>query len=468
MMSTERILISPSRTQLARTCARAGWNTGRAFALAIGLVVSDLLVGPARSGTPPTTQTPTVTSDSLSLGQVIAEVISRNDRVAAARFMEEAAARRVGPAGSWDDPVLTLGLENFPPSLDLDEDPMTMKVVGLRQAIPYSGFKGLQAKSVQADANATVEERRTTESELATAAKIAYYDVYYRERVLSELEKQRRLLEQIVESSTAKLRANQAGQDEVLAAQADLWRLEPMLMQQNQEIESARYELNALRGTDPAGDRRPLASLVAPVPPETAEEWLSAASANYPPLKKLDHQAESYALSAEAAGRMQWPMLELGAAYGFRADGEMEPRDDMITIEAMISLPVFAGRKQGDMALSMAAMEKGARAEAVQRRRDVERELLALHDRARVLSESLRMYRERVIPTAEDAYRSALAGYINNRTSFIAVLAYAQGVYRDRVTAIDLEAEVHRTLAQAEMYTTSPDDWGADRKEDAR
>ncbi|MCX6833822.1 MAG: TolC family protein, partial [candidate division Zixibacteria bacterium] len=99
-------------------------------------------------------------ADSLRLDQVIQDVIRHNNRVAAAQYMEEAAKAKVGPAGAWDDPMLMLGVANLPTSFDFSMDPMTMKMIGLSQNIPYAGQKGLQAKAAKAEAEAVTEDRQ--------------------------------------------------------------------------------------------------------------------------------------------------------------------------------------------------------------------------------------------------------------------------------------------------------------------
>jgi hypothetical protein len=69
------------------------------------------------------------------------------------------------------------------------------------------------------------------------------------------------------------------------------------------------------------------------------------------------------------------------------------------------------------------------------------------------------LYREQIIPASEDAYRSGLAGYASNRTSFTALSTYAGAIYRDRITANQLANELARTLAEAEGYTIDPAVW---------
>ena len=399
------------------------------------------------------------TTDTLSLKRVVRDVLGQNGNAAAARYMEQASRANVGPAGAWNDPMLMLGVANLPTSFDFKMDDMTMKMIGLSQNIPYTGERGLQAKAARAEAAASTEERRATEIALATAARLAYLDLYYQRKNLEDLKRQRELMRDVVESATAKLRVDQAGQDEVLAAQTDLWRLQSMILSAEAGVTAAGSTLNALRGLDPRLEVPPLATpydLDIPVQPDS---WLRAASEHYPRLKKLERLSESYGFSASASQRMRWPMLDLSASYGMREDGPMGPRDGMVGFQATLSLPVFAGRQQGQMARSMRAMQRGVDAEAEQLQREIRANLIALHDRAQRLSKSLKLYTDEIVPAAEDTYRSGLAGYANNRTSFVALLTYAGAIYRDRISANQLANELGKTLAEAESYTVDPAVW---------
>ncbi|PWB74128.1 hypothetical protein C3F09_04395, partial [candidate division GN15 bacterium] len=41
-------------------------------------------------------------ADTLRVDQVVADVLQHSDRLAAARYMEEAAKTKIGVAGAWD------------------------------------------------------------------------------------------------------------------------------------------------------------------------------------------------------------------------------------------------------------------------------------------------------------------------------------------------------------------------------
>lgn len=397
--------------------------------------------------------------------EVVGQVIRANNRIAAARYMERSAEANIGAAAAWPDPMLMLGLENAPTNFDLDMDPMTMKMIGISQEIPYAGYLGLQRRAARAEAEAAAAERRTTAVDLATAAKLAYIDLYFKQRNLQDLNRQRELLDQVITSATAKLRANQATQDEVLAAQADLWRLESMILSLEQEIDAARINLNSLRGVDAGTSIPPLAPPDFPPVPDSPSALIESANSHYPALAQLERQAESFRLSGAASRRMVWPMLALEAEYGFRSGfdmglhGEEEPRDNMVSLRANISLPIFSGGQQRSMARSMEAMSQSTTAEAAQLRRDIEAAIVSLHQRAQRLSQSLNLYQNRIIPAAEDAYRSALAGYTANRTPLTTLLNYEVNIYRDRITVTQLAMDLTRTLAEIERYTTNATQW---------
>ena len=159
-------------------------------------------------------------------------------------------------------------------------------------------------------------------------------------------------------------------------------------------------------------------------------------------------------------------MLELSGGYAFRSDPNDQaedamPRDNMVNFQVNLSIPIFSGRRQGNMARSMAAMGKSVDAEYEQKWRDIKSELLSLHNRAQRLSRSLALYSERIIPADLDAYQSAYASYAANRLPFANLLMYAVNVYRDRILANRIAYDLARTVAQAEQYMMKPDQWSS-------
>jgi cobalt-zinc-cadmium efflux system outer membrane protein len=396
-----------------------------------------------------------VVTDTVTQEQVIAQVLAQNNRLAAATFMEKASREKIGPAGAWDDPMLMLGVQNIPTNWKIKEDPMTMKMLGLSWQIPYAGDKGLAKKAARAVAEGSSADREDQILLLVSAAKTAYADLYYRGQALSALAAQYELLDQLVSSIRSKLQVNQAGQEDLLSAQTELWRLQSDLLMAEADLDKTKFDLNAMRGAD---IERPIAALSPPQTdsiPMTADGWISRAKENNPQLKKLAAQSRSYQFSASSNRRMSWPMLNLSGAYGFRTGydiglhGESTgPRKNMITILGTISVPIFAGRSQRSMARSMDQMKASSDAEQVQAGREIEAKIRTLHLSALHGQQSVGLYANNIIPVSQNAYESALSGYKANRTSMTSVLNLALAVYRNKLAMYQLSFQLAQTMAE--------------------
>lgn len=399
----------------------------------------------------------TAPTDTLTLQRVVQEVVRNNDRLKAAAFLEESARREIGPAGAWDDPMLMLGVQNLPPSFRFDEEMMTMKMIGLSQRIPYAGEKGLQAKSKRAAADALLEQRNQTALDLISAAKTAYIELYYHQRVIDDLENQRELTEQIAVSVRSRVEAGQAGTDELNSALATMWRLDAEILTHHNDAHTAHHRLDALRGVVSPDEMPAVVPPEVTALPDTFLTWTDSARIHYAPLRQMLKQAESYRLSALASGRMSWPMLELSASYGIREDlvmddGMTTPQDNMWTFGATFSLPIFKGRQEKQMARSMTAMQRQMESEAAQMAKDVDAQLRALHMRAEHFQEAAMMYEQKIIPADEEAFRSALSGYSAGKTSLPELLNYATTIYRDKTTLTDLQLAYAASVYEAERY----------------
>jgi len=430
------------------TIPRAILSTAIVCILAGVLYAADQPIIPA----PP----PPAFGDSLRIETVVSQVLKTNDKAAAARYMESAATAKIGPAGAWDDPMLMLGVVNLPTDFKFNEDMMTMKMVGLSQKIPYAGQKGLQAKAARAEAEASAMDRDETERELALAARLAFFEWYYQECIVEDMKVQRGLMADMVAAATAGLTADRADQSDVAMAQADLWRMDAEILSMEQMVDEARNMLCALMGLPTGTSLPPPAQPPTAGVPDAPDSWIAAANVNYPVLKRMERQAIGYGFSAASMRRMRWPMLELSAGYGFRADMPMEDPKNMVSFQATFSLPFFAGRRQGDMARSMEMMKLSMDAETVQMRREVAAEIKTLHAKAQRLSQSLALYTERIVPADNDAYQSMLAAYAANRMTLTDILESAMTIYRDHVAARRQAYELARTMAEIEKYISGP------------
>ncbi|MEO7648796.1 MAG: hypothetical protein ABIV11_11290, partial [Gemmatimonadaceae bacterium] len=81
------------------------------------------------------------------------QAIAVNSTIRSAAARVTAARERVSPAGVWPDPMLMLGIINVPLGSEelpahgapMGPDPMTMRVIGIEQTVPFPGKLSMAA-----------------------------------------------------------------------------------------------------------------------------------------------------------------------------------------------------------------------------------------------------------------------------------------------------------------------------------
>lgn len=398
----------------------------------------------------------------LTITQVVSATISTNGNLISAQQMARADQFKAKSVGAWDDPMFMIGVNNVPTNFDFRMDPMTMTMFGLSQTIPLAGQKGLSSKAAHKSAESARAMAEMTAVELTFSARMAFHEFAYAQQMLREMRKQRSVYSDMAETATNRFRIGLGGQEDVTSAQAAAFRFESQIRKSEQEVTEAANELSALSGL--AVDETAAVALDSSVAlPPSDSIWIAQAEASYPELKKLSAQREASEFGAASARRMRWPMLTLSASYGVRRDGPAthggtEKRDNMVSFGAGISLPIFAGKRDGNMAHSMQLMGLSATAELTQLQREISSELKTLHAKATRLQQSIAGYEHDVIPASDQAYQGALASYKSGRLTLGELLMFAMPPIDDRIELIQLRLDLATTLDQVLMYTTNPAD----------
>jgi outer membrane protein TolC len=149
--------------------------------------------------------------------------------------------------------------------------------------------------------------------------------------------------------------------------------------------------------------------------------------------------------SLAAARRELYPDLEVGVAWQRRP-----AFPDMVSLMVGINLPLFAGAKQLPMRREAAAMRDMASAELADLRSETVARIVELRARA-VRDRNLgRLYRGTIVPQAQAAVASALAGYRVGRVPFMQLVDNQMTVNRYDIEAFQLLADYHAVVGELE------------------
>ncbi|MBA3340314.1 MAG: TolC family protein [Gemmatimonadaceae bacterium] len=401
---------------------------------------------------------------------LVALALARNPELQAGEKRVAAARARVAPAGSRADPMLMVGVLNVPArSLSLTEDDMTMKMVGVRQELPYPGKLGLMRRIAELEAEQIAVELDSVRLSVIRNVKDAYFEIGYIDAALETTRRTHQMLLGLAQVTEARYAAGRGEQQEVVRATLAATRINEAA---NAFIESRRVQLEILSSLldrdieIPAVVGIPSRLAAAAIPSNLAAVQFRSnqlgASVAGSPLPSLDslqaialaHNAglrrqrlvETATAASLALSRKQHlPDFDVSLEYGQRSGRSAQPpgamgRDDMISLTVSVPLTIQRGRKQS--ALVTAASADLAAAAAQQRaagnllRAEVARTYSEI-ERSRT---RLALYVKALLPQARASMSSATTSYQSGTGIFIAILEAQK-------TLLDLELDYHRSLS---------------------
>ena len=398
--------------------------------------------------------------DTIGLAQAVALARRANPRLAAAAAVVRAAGARIGPSGAPADPQLTLGLMNR--SLSGMSDPMTMNQVTLMQVVPVNGMPGLRRRIARLDSARAAANSEGRALEVERDVRARYWELYHVDQALAVMDRTLAVLRELAAVTGSMYSVGTVPQSDVVRAQTALTRM-------RQEIDEMRLmrtrtaaELNAAMGReadaaialplqDPShAEHATLRPLATPALPPL-ERLASLADSGSPELGAARAMLQAALVNQTLARRMIYPDLSLAVSYGQRPGAF----DNMASVEAGVTVPVFARGRQLRMRDEAGAMRQGAEAELHAMRLELRAAILA----ARAQAETARLQLERVagtlIPQAAAGYEAALAAYRVGRADFAAaldaqmeLLTYQHDLHRYEAMYGAAVAEVDRLIGR--------------------
>ncbi|MCL4865248.1 MAG: TolC family protein [Gemmatimonadales bacterium] len=381
--------------------------------------------------------------DTLQLAEAIAIARTTNPRLAANRFLAEAAAERVPQAGALPDPQVTLGLMNRPLYGFGSDEPMTMNQLQVSQMFPWPGKLGYAQERAQYLATAATLSAEEAEVALIGMVKREYFELASMDRAITIMEGTRELLRDFFQVSQAMYAVGDGLQQDVLRAQVAVAQMTEEITAMSQRRIAMAARLNALLGRDAAV---PIQGVVLPeIGSELAslDSLLGIATRQRPALLAAQERERAAVAGLAAARRELYPDLMVAVAYGQR-----ERFGDMGTVMVGFNLPLRAGSRQRPMAREMEAMRamEGAMA------RDLYNDTFAELAEARADAERARalgtLYAASILPQARAAVESALSAYRVGQVDYMTLVENEMTVNRYEIESVRLAAQYHQAVAR--------------------
>jgi cobalt-zinc-cadmium efflux system outer membrane protein len=396
---------------------------------------------------------PATAQEDPDLALLLKEAGERNPELSAARREAEAAASRVEPAAALDDPMLEAGLLNVPAqSLDLRQEDMTMKMIGISQRLPYPGKRALRRGAAQKDAEAAALGVQEVVNRVRRDVKTAYLDLWLADESLRLTESNLRVLEQFLSIAESRYAVGQSTQADVFKAQTQLSRMQQERIRLGRERPALEAELNRAVGRGDAASVTPRA----PGLRETdlhLEALRASARASRPLLLAQQRAVERSAAQAEIARKDYYPDFDVRFSYGQRDNFQGMRREDLISLTVAINLPLW-GEKKREPRVAEAESMRGQASSMVQARlNEIDSMLRQQVAAAGQALRSVRLYEGALIPQARLTSDASLSAYRVGRVDFFTLLDSRMTVFNAEIDRAASRVAYNKALAEIEFLT---------------
>jgi len=380
-----------------------------------------------------------------SLDELVAFSLANNPELRSSQARWQMYVGRIKQAGALDDPMLMLKIQNgiLSDPLNFGKDPMTQKVIGISQQIPFWGKRALKEEIAGHEAAALrwqLEERRL---ELARMVKEEWYRLYMTDRALEIVARNIRIMDDFITLAQTRYTVGQGVQQDIFRAQVERSKMLEMQITLRQQRTSQQAVLNTLAG-------RPAATPVGAIPDftvspvnESAQELQAVAEEHRPQLRQTQALIEKGKAGHRLAQKEFYPDVNLSFELMQRNPTMNDEGLNMYSLGVTFNLPVIRERREAMLAESSA--ETGmATAELAAVRNAINSgivDLLAQLDRRRQLID---LYKTGIIPQAQQSLESSTIAYRVGKVDLLTLM-------ESRITLFNYEREYYDSLADYQM-----------------
>jgi len=386
---------------------------------------------------------------------LIETLLVENPQLVAARSGSRARFEQVPQARSLPDPQLTY--RYFVRNPETRVGPQE-QVLEISQGVPWAGKRALQALRVENLASGTTWEVEDLERRLGAELKRAYFEVAYLQESLSVNSEERELLRRFESIALKRYATGQGIQQSVVKVQTDISRLDDLETSLRERLNVMTRRISQLIGR--AETPLELASVRLPQFEMSydREELEQFATTNHPQVRALERRVEADQVWASRRALESRPNFRFGVGYTLvddrddRAGIQNPPEEngkDAVALMVGVNIPIYRKRIRAGVAeahQSRHATEGLLEATRHRLRFEIQETLL------RVVSSGERgqLYRDVIIPQAEESLASAEAAYTTDRLGFLDLLDAERTLFQARLAAHRLVSDLWIALADLE------------------
>ncbi|GAB4164373.1 MAG: TolC family protein [Geothermobacteraceae bacterium] len=390
-----------------------------------------------------------------SLDALVLEALRNNPGLAAMQARWQVSSHREIPAGTLPDPVASLGLMNLPTdSLALDDTPMSGIDLKLAQKFPFPGKLGSKRDMAEYQ---TLWDRHTWEDaryQVAGQVRQAWYRLYFVDRAIEVTRKNIAVLDDFARLAETRYSVGKGLQQDVLKAQVERSRLSDKLVSLTQQRRTLQAKLNSLIGADGSRNMTPPQNLEPAPFDHSLDELRRLAREHRPQVAGYRALMDRFKAQRKLAKLDYRPDFTLWAGYRIREEVKGDPvkGQDFVSGGVSLNLPIWR-EKRGEQVAEADSAVRMVRFQLEQFLNQVDFRLDDAYGQMEKNRDLVSLYRDGILPQAEQAYRAALAAYQVGKVEVLTPLDALMNLYRYQIDYHRSVSDYLASLSRLEAET---------------
>ena len=378
--------------------------------------------------------------------------LERNPEIIAARYKVAAQDAVIPQATSLQDPML---MDSFWPVND--NSPQTAagrapNMVSLSQQFPWMGKLRGRGDVASHQAQIALTELATVQLKTTEGVKLAYYDLWFNQQAITITEASGSLLTDLLKFAEARYRTGGSQQD-VFRAQLEIDRLKDQRIRFRRELGVSQADLAKLLHTSKGATPEAKSLGESLSAPDEIDRLYAVAIQCRPELKKQLHAIARDQHAVELACLEYYPNITTSVSWQAVARNDslspVSNGNDNIGFGIGINLPIWqdklgAGVREAEYRMASSTRNYDAA------RDDTFRMIKRLSVQARAFDEQIKLYRDSILPRAEQTLKVSVADYRVGKVDFQQIIDNWTGLLRFRIQVIRLETSLGQVLASLE------------------
>jgi outer membrane protein TolC len=378
--------------------------------------------------------------------------LERNPEILAAQQSAAAQAEVVPQATALDDPVLADSFFPFTGNSPQTASGRAPNTLALQQRYPWFGKLRLRGEIAEEETRIATTRLAQAQLKVVEEVHLAYYEIHFHQQAIRVTEQNRKLLEDLISIADTRYRAGATSQQDVLRAQVELEKIQDTLIALRRGMREAQADLAKVLHASPETEVKSVDFNIPSVPEEINLLYETALQCR-PELHEQLHAIMRDQRALELARLQYYPDATLGVNWQAITTSDalsgVANGHDNVGFLLGVNLPIWRDK------LRAGVCEAQHRVAASTGRYDATRDettrlIRRLMVQARANEEQMQLFRDRIIPKADQALQVSATDYRVGKVDFQQLVENWSDLLRLQIQLARLEASLAQTLASLE------------------